>query len=159
MSEENGATEEEKAMIAGINRSSGWFPAVKSAPVWAKPADSEQTLSTREGPVTIAADDLICRGPLGDIWGQSPDRFSERYQPTDEVDEHSFRKYLPDPGKSRVFAARIDHDFEISTGRGILRGKGGDYVLKSTEDEATEFPDVWVVGSGIFDATYRKEST
>lgn len=145
-------------MIAEINRLSGWFPAVKSAPVWAKPAEGEQTLSTREGSVTVDAGDLICRGPLGDMWSQSPERFSERYLPTDEVDDHSFRKYLPDPGKSRVFAARIDHDFEVSTSRGILSGKGGDYVLKSAEDENTEFPDAWVVGAEIFDATYRKDS-
>lgn len=145
-------------MIAEINRSSGWFRAVKSAPVWAKPADGEQILSTREGPVEVVAGDLICRGPLGDLWSQSPERFSERYQPTDEVDDQSFRKYLTDPGKSSVFAARIDHDFEVSTSRGNLMGNRGDYLLKSAEDEDTEFPDVWVVGGEIFDATYRKHS-
>jgi hypothetical protein len=65
------------------------------------------------------------------------------------------RKWLggfdPKPDAPEVDATSIDRPFQVIAQMGTnLRGKAGDYVVRSTRDLA----DIWIVGSVIFEASY-----
>ncbi len=150
-------SEQNQGIIDEANQGKKWFPAVKTAPTWGKVSSKTQTISSREGDTIANQGDVICKGPGGEIWVQGAAKFNKKYVTTGEKDGEGYEKYLPNPETSRVFAAKIDHPFEVETSWGVLSGQPGDYLLKSAEDEKVTYPkSVWVVGADIFAATYKK---
>jgi hypothetical protein len=142
-----------KAILDEVNAAAAWFHAKKTAPLWAKQLDEDQTVETLEGPVEAKAGDCLCRGAAGELWPQRSERLSKKYDSTDEVDADGFRKYLP---KSEVMAAQVDHPFQVKTSWGDLEGESGDFILKSFEDKEVEYPDsVWIVEKKLFADTYE----
>lgn len=150
-------SEQNQVIIDEANKEKKWFPALKTAPTWAKVSSKTQTISSREGDTTANEGDMICKGPGGEIWVQGAAKFHKKYVEEGEKDGDGYEKYLPNPETSRVWAAKIDHPFEVVTSWGVLAGKPGDYLLKSAEDENVTYPkSVWVVGADIFAATYSR---
>jgi hypothetical protein len=142
------------AILEKVNASGVWFHAKKTAPLWARPLEKDQTIKTLEGDVTAKAGDFLCRGAAGEFWPQSAERLSEKYNPTEEVDAEGFRKFLPN---SEVMAAQVDQPFQVKTSWGDLDGKSGDFILKSFADKEVEYPDsVWIVDKQLFADTYER---
>ncbi len=146
------------SLLKKANSNSLWFPAVKTAPVWAKRNESKnQRVSSKEGETLSQIGDIICRGSEDEIWTQEPKTFESKYYPTSEFDELGFQKFLPRESDSEVLAAEIKHAFNVRTSVGILSGKPGDFIVKSRRDENEEFPDsVWVIDKAIFSDTYKR---
>ena len=143
-----------KAILDEVNAAATWFHAKKTAPLWAKQLDEDQTIETLEGPTTAKAGDFLCRGAAGEFWPQSVKRLNEKYDQTEEIDENGFRKFVP---KSQVMAAQVDHPFHVKTSWGDLEGEPGDFVLKSFDDKEVEYPDdVWIVDRKLFADTYEE---
>jgi hypothetical protein len=141
------------AILDKVNASRFWFHAKKTAPLWAKQLDEDETIKSLEGEVTAKAGDFLCRGAAGEFWPQSAERLREKYNPTDDVDADGFRKFLPN---SEVMAAQVDRPFQVKTSWGDLQGKAGDFILKSFDDRDVEYPDnVWIVDKQLFADTYK----
>lgn len=143
-----------KAILDEVNAAAAWFHAKKTAPLWAKQIEENQTTRTLEGPATARAGDFLCRGAAGEFWPQSPERLNEKYDQTEEVDADGFRKFLP---RSQVMAAQVDHPFQVKTSRGDLMDEPGNFILKSFDDKEVEYPDsVWIVDKKLFADTYER---
>jgi tetratricopeptide (TPR) repeat protein len=132
-----------------------WVIARKTAPVWAVLLREGGRVDTTEGTVAATAGEYLCRGINGEEWPQPAPSFARKYVPTDEVDQQGWRKYVPNPDSSRVFAAAIHHDFRVETCRGDMFGAAGDYLVKSIADGDVMYPDdVWIVDKTVFGSTY-----
>ena len=59
-----------------VNAAATWFHAKKTAPLWAKELEGDQTIETLEGPAEAKAGDFLCRGAAGEFWPQSADRLA-----------------------------------------------------------------------------------
>ena len=84
-----------REILDEINTSGVWFRARKTAPLWAKVLTEQTTVQSLEGPVQGEAGEFLCRGAQGEFWPQSRAGVLNRYEPSDDVDEQGFRKYLP----------------------------------------------------------------
>ncbi len=62
------------------------------------------------------------------------------------------------PKFDKVQAVKIDKDFIVEHPiMGILKGKSGDYLVKSDQDVEQTFPEVWIVHRDFFDATIKNK--
>jgi len=143
-------------LLSKINQSQSWFHAKKTRPIWAKMLQRAQTVETLEGRETAGAGDYLCRGESGEVWPQRAKSLEAKYTPTDTVDGDGWRKYQPRPDAEGVLAAKVEHPFSLEAKWGLLKGKAGDYVVKSYRDKDTDYPDdVWIVDRDLFLATYE----
>ena len=151
--------EANREILDEINRSRGWFHARKVRPIWAKRAQSDQTIESLEGVERVCCGDFLCRGEHGEQWPQSAERLEAKYVATDEVDSDGWRKYLPNLDAEGVMAAQVDHPFTVHAAWGTLSGKAGDYIVKNASDRDAPHPaDVWIVDQMLFQATYQRTS-
>jgi len=132
-----------------------WFPAVKSGSLWARIADRQELVHSREGEVLAREGDYICRGVEDELWPQSAAAFLRKYERVDPADggDREWREYRPKPDACEVMAARLDRPIVIPTPQGELTGRAGDYLVRSACDDA----DVWIVAASIFEATYDRK--
>lgn len=129
---------------------------MKTAPLWAKEITEKRSVETLEGVTTGKPGEYVCRGEAGEYWPQSAEKFKAKYLfAGGEADKDGFFKYTPNPEQAKVFAAKIDGEFEVYSGRGLLKGNPGDYLLKAEKDDKTEFPDVWIIDADIFEVSYQ----
>ena len=146
-----------EAILREVQNSRLWFHAKKTRPIWVRLLEQEETVKTLEGDERVPAGNYLCRGEAGDIWPQSKDRLAAKYTLTGEVDEEGWRKCDPNPDASGVMAAQVPHPFQVEAKWGQLKGKHGDFIVKSYEDRDNENPDdVWIVDKGLFEATYER---
>jgi len=146
-------------LLDEVNTADSWFHARKTKPIWARQVDRDETVETLEGTEAIKAGDFLCRGIAGELWPQSAEGITSKYDSTDEVDSNGWRKYAPKPDSEGVLAARIDHEFSVTAKWGVLTGKPGDYLVKNFSDRNKNYPgDVWVVDAKLFKATYEYSS-
>ncbi|MEL6897797.1 MAG: PGDYG domain-containing protein, partial [Planctomycetota bacterium] len=103
------------------------------------------------GTEMVRAGDAICRGVQGELWPQDMEQVRKKYDETGEEDDEGWRKFKPKPGAPPVFAAAINHSFTVQSGWGLLSGKSGDYLVRSSTDKS----DHWIVDKTIFEASYR----
>jgi len=142
-------------LLQEVNQAGLWFRAKKTRPIWARQLQKSERVKTLEGEEEVPAGTFLCRGEAGDIWPQSADRLQGRYLATDDVTDGAWRKYVPRPESDGVLAARIDHPFEVTAQWGQLKGKAGDFLVKSFTDRDQVIPDdVWIVDAALFRATY-----
>jgi hypothetical protein len=145
-----------RSILDEINRAGAWFCAKKTRPIWAKRAEGDHAVETREGVEQVRRGEYLCRGEGGEIWPQAADRVEAQYITSEEVDSDGWRKYAPNANAKGVLAAQVDHPFAVHTARGVLSGKAGDYIVKNAADRDTAYPDdVWIVDQALFRATYR----
>ncbi len=139
-----------------IDQAKAWFHAKKVRPIWAKPAESDQVVTTLEGEEKVAAGEFLCRGEAGDVWPQKAESLNSKYEPTSERNADGWRKYVPRPDAKGVMAAKVEHPFRVRASWGELSGKAGDYIVKNYDDRDDADPeDVWIVDNALFRATYQ----
>jgi hypothetical protein len=139
-----------------INEARSWFHAKKVRPIWARHLSKDETVTTIEGTEQVKAGDFLCRGEAGDIWPQTAQSLTEKYQKTEEVDVDGWQKYVPRPDNQGVMAGQVQHAFVVRAKWGVLSGKPGDYIVKNFADRDVAHPeDVWIVDQKLFRATYR----
>lgn len=146
-------------LLDRINSTNSWHHYKKTKPIWAKRLDEQETVDTLEGKITYQAGDYLCKGPMGDIWGQKENSLFKKYNPTvdSKLDKEGWLEFIPKPEASGVMAAQVDFDFSIEHPIwGTMIGMAGDYLVKSFEDKDTKYPDdIWIVRKEIFKATYE----
>jgi hypothetical protein len=134
-----------------------WFHAKKTRPIWVRRLEKAESVETLEGTEQVPAGNYICRGEIGDIWPQSEERLSAKYNITDELDPQGWRRCDPKPDAAGVMAAQVPHAFQVQAKWGLLSGKPNDYVVKNYEDRDNDNPvDVWIVDQHLFQVTYER---
>lgn len=140
-----------------IDAAGTWFRAKKVHAIWAKVAETEQTVETLEGTETMQAGDFLCRGAADELWPQTAASLEQKYDKTDEVDADGWRKYSPKADDQGVLAAQVSHPFEVKSPWGMLTGKSGDYIVKNYDEKDVDSPeDVWIIDKDLFAATYER---
>jgi len=107
------------------------------------------TLQTLEGLVAYAHGDALVTGLAGERWPIDRKRFERTYSAADP-DGAMGRDGRFTKVPALVQAHRADHDQSIcvSSGRGILAAKAGDWIVTASDGES------WVVADGIFQDSY-----
>jgi len=125
----------------------------KSALLRARPLTEEDckqrngTIQTLEGPATFRPGDYLAQGIQNEEWPITQERFGTIYQRVSEPDAEGFARYRSTELRQ---AYRMPEPFAVRRANGdILRGKGGDYLLRSDTR-------VWVVDYDIFERTYER---
>ncbi|MEQ1905083.1 MAG: hypothetical protein ABL888_12920 [Pirellulaceae bacterium] len=137
-----------------------WFHAKKYRPIWVRLLEKQEAVPTLEGEELVPAGNYVCRGEAGDIWPQSAEKLTAKYELTDELDEQGWRKCHPKPDAAGVVAAQILHAFQVQAEWGTLSGKPGDFIVKNFADRNNPNPtDVWIVDQRLFNATYERVTT
>ena len=122
----------------------------KTKPVWAKILLVDQEISTLEGPEKATAGDYLCRGIHGEVWPQGQEKFLSKYSPSGEFDNEAWQRFDPKPDMPLVSAEQVKHAFELESRWGAMKGKRGDYIVRSLSDDT----DIWVVDKKIFEQSY-----
>ncbi|MAD79454.1 MAG: hypothetical protein CMJ50_01240 [Planctomycetaceae bacterium] len=157
MNQTNDGVSPNQELLDEVNAAGTWFHAKKVRPIWAKSVDKQQTVKTIEGEETVSAGDFLCRGEIGEIWPQTAAKLQQKYNATGEVDNDGWEKYVPNPDAKGVWAAQLDHTFQVHASWGVLSGKPGDYLVKGYDDTDVDYPeDIWIVDKDLFGATYEK---
>jgi hypothetical protein len=145
-----------RALLDEVNAAGLWFRAKKTRPIWARRVDVPQQVRTPEGREEAPAGSYLCRGESGDVWPQAAERLFATYLPTGDVTADGWRQFAPRPDGHGVWAARVDHPFEVLSAWGRLRGKPGDYLVKDFAGGDAPYPtDVWIVDAHLFAETYE----
>lgn len=146
-------------LLKEVNAAGWWFHAKKTRPIWVRRLEKEETVQTLEGAEQVPAGTYLCRGEAGDVWPQSEERLTAKYDMTDEIGEQGWRLCDPKTDAAGVMAAQLPHPFQVQAKWGLLAGKVGDYVVKNYEDRDNDNPaDVWIVDETLFEATYERVS-
>ena len=155
-------------MRSGTNRdlikrfcsSVNWRQYRKTKPVWIRQLTKELIVDTHEGSIKYPAGHYVCRGPSGDVWGQSAESIQRKYKPDSETqtDNDGWMKYLPRQDDEGVLAIAVDHDFSVDHHTwGKLNGKAGDFLVKKTSELNHNSSDaMWIVKRDIFKSTYEE---
>lgn len=145
-----------RALLEALDAAGAWFRARKTRPIAARLLEADHRVETLEGPVLAKAGDFLCRGAGGELWPQSRASLERRYLPGGSLAD-GWREYCPRPEGNQVLAASVPQAFEVTSRRGILRGKAGDYVLKKAGESAVPGAnDLWIVDRSLFEATYER---
>jgi hypothetical protein len=139
----------ESRLLESIAR--GMLEARKTKPLWAKRVDTPQQINTLEGCQQLKVGDFLCRGIRNEFWPQSRRRLLETYNASGKIDSDGFERFDPKPDGKWVQVAKIDRPFRVVAAWGELKGKAGDYVVRSLEDPS----DIWIVDCAIFEASYE----
>lgn len=157
MSTEQAKPGSNEALLKEVKEAGLWFHAKKTRPIWVRRLEKEATVQTLEGAEQVPAGTYLCRGEAGDIWPQSEERLTAKYDMTDEIDEQGWRRCDPKPDAAGVMAAQVPHPFQVRAKWGLLTGKDGDFLVKNYEDRDNDNPaDVWIVDRTLFEATYER---
>jgi len=144
-------------LLDQVNAAEIWFRAKKTRPIWALQLDVPQRVRTLEGDEEVPAGTYLCRGEAGDVWPQTAEKLLSRYVAVNEPKTDGWQKYNPHPDAAGVWAAKVEHPFEVQAAWGLLRGKPGDYLIKDFTPGNEPYPtDVWVVDAKLFTATYER---
>ena len=123
----------------------------KTKPLWARRVETAQQIESLEGIQQLKAGDYLCRGIQGEYWPQAHKKLLETYNASGEHDTDGFERFDPKPDGKWVQATTIDQPFRIVAKWGELKGKAGDYIVRSIEDTS----DIWIVDRAIFEASYE----
>jgi hypothetical protein len=123
----------------------------KTKPLWARRVETAQQIESLEGIQQLKAGDYLCRGIQGEYWPQAHKKLLETYNASGEHDTDGFERFDPKPDGKWVQATTIDQPFRVVAKWGELKGKAGDYIVRSIEDTS----DIWIVDRAIFEASYE----
>lgn len=129
----------------------GMQEARKTKPLWAKRVDTAQEITSLEAVQQLKPGDYLCRGVQNEYWPQSQKKLLGTYNPSGQIDKDGFERFDPKPDGKWVQVTAIDHPFRVVAAWGELKGKAGDYVVRSLEDTS----DIWIVDRAIFEASYE----
>jgi hypothetical protein len=129
----------------------GMQEARKTKPLWAKRIDTAQEITSLEAVQQLKPGDYLCRGVQNEYWPQSQKKLLGTYNPSGQIDKDGFERFDPKPDGKWVQVTAIDHPFRVVAAWGELKGKAGDYVVRSLEDPS----DIWIVDRAIFEASYE----
>ena len=112
-------------------------------------AETDGTLSTREGPVHYSTGDALLTGTEGKRWPVARDTFDINYAPVAPI-----RLGMPGPYRKRrriVWAKLMTDAFDVTLDcdRRTLRGRPGDWLVQQAPS------DFSVVSSSVFAQTYE----
>lgn len=124
--------------------------------IQATQAQKNKVVETLEGDVICNKGDYIVTGIKGEKYPVVQEKFEKKYE---KVSNDMYQKK-----KGEVQAFKLDSDFsvQLTSGRGVLQGNKGDYLVTSpntftgvvTEDDLKGV-DVWVVNGDIFPELYE----
>ena len=121
----------------------GFETAKKPIPLQFRYADDEETIQTKEGPVSAKKGDAIMTGTEREHWPIPAEKFEQTYDVL--VPGLAAKKDIP------VFAKEMLGSFQVkvSWSDDLLQGEGGDYLVQYGPG------DYGVVGKEIFGKTYK----
>jgi len=121
----------------------GFETAKKPIPLQFRYADDEETIQTKEGPVSAQKGDAIMTGTEREHWPIPAEKFEQTYNVLEPG--LAAKKDIP------VFAKEMIEPFQVkvSWSDDLLRGEGGDYLVQYGPG------DYGVVGREIFGRTYK----
>ena len=117
--------------------------AKKPIPLGFRFAETDETIETKEGPVTATAGDAIMTGTEGEQWPIPREKFEQTYDVLD--DSTASKKNIP------VYAKEMAEPFQVkvSWSSDLLQGESGDFLVQYGPG------DYGVVGREIFRKTYE----
>ena len=117
--------------------------AKKPIPLGFRFAETDETIETKEGPVTATAGDAIMTGTEGEQWPIPREKFEQTYDVLD--DSTASKKNIP------VYAKEMAEQFQVkvSWSSDLLQGEPGDFLVQYGPG------DYGVVGREIFRKTYK----
>ena len=80
-----------EALLKEVEAAGLWFHAMKTRPISVKRLEKAETVQTLEGSEQVPAGAYLCRGEAGDIWPQTEERLTAKYDMTDDIDEQGWR--------------------------------------------------------------------
>ena len=110
---------------------------------------TESLIDTLEGPVHAAAGDAIITGAQGEQWPVSAQRFAEKYQAADPLQQGADGTYTTVP--IDVFALSMETEFVVvlNDGHSRIYGTAGDWLVDYRDGT------LGIVAPAIFGATYE----
>ena len=122
----------------------------KPLPLHFRIADREETIETKEGPVTAQGGDYIMTGTEGENWPIPAAKFEETYDILSTYDKEPVKGEAAKK-KIIVFAKQMSEPFQVkvSWSSDLLSGDPGDYLVQYGPG------DYGVVGKEIFEKTYE----
>ena len=106
-------------------------------------------VKTLEGAVAFVPGDYLLRGVKNEEWSVARHHFQETYERISEPDKEGFELYYTNEIR---LAYQVLESFMVKITNGdVLRGKRGDYLVKSGEK-------TWITDRDIFERTYEAVS-
>jgi len=126
----------------------------KALPLHFRVANDEETIQTKEGPVSARKGDYIMTGTEGENWSIPADKFKETYDILSIYDEEPVQGEAAKK-KIMVFAKQMEEPYQVkvSWSSDLLTGDPGDYLVQYGPG------DYGVVGKEIFNKTYKTQGT
>lgn len=110
-------------------------------------ADADGVLQTLEGRMRYRSGDALLTGTQGERWPVPRNRFQKSYEPLPPTDMGQPGLYRKRP--HAVTATQLDAPMQIRIpGRGVLRGRTGDWLIEDGNDR-------WIVAADVFARTYE----